>query len=71
DSHLLERLPIPEGLSCLSVDREEEWVGFPAHDPEVALHGDNLAYVIYTSGSTGMPKGVAVSHGPLIAHIVA
>ena len=21
-SHLLERLPIPEGLSCLSVDRE-------------------------------------------------
>ncbi|MCD2857691.1 AMP-binding protein, partial [Pseudomonas aeruginosa] len=70
-SHLLERLPIPEGLSCLSVDREEEWVGFPAHDPAVALHGDNLAYVIYTSGSTGMPKGVAVSHGPLIAHIVA
>ncbi|MGP5989744.1 AMP-binding protein, partial [Pseudomonas aeruginosa] len=55
----------------LSVDREEEWAGFPAHDPEVALHGDNLAYVIYTSGSTGMPKGVAVSHGPLIAHIVA
>ncbi|EPY8535677.1 AMP-binding protein, partial [Pseudomonas aeruginosa] len=70
-SHLLERLPIPEGLSCLSVDREEEWAGFPAHDPEVALHGDNLAYVIYTSGSTGMPKGVAVPHGPLIAHIVA
>ncbi|MCO1771614.1 non-ribosomal peptide synthetase, partial [Pseudomonas aeruginosa] len=70
-SHLLERLPIPEGLSCLSVDRKEEWAGFPAHDPEVALHGDNLAYVIYTSGSTGMPKGVAVSHGPLIAHIVA
>ncbi|HFH2896520.1 TPA: condensation domain-containing protein, partial [Pseudomonas aeruginosa] len=63
-SHLLERLPIPEGLSCLSVDREEEWAGFPAHDPEVALHGDNLAYVIYTSGSTGMPKGVAVPHGP-------
>ncbi|HGM7642624.1 TPA: non-ribosomal peptide synthase/polyketide synthase [Pseudomonas aeruginosa] len=70
-SHLLDRLPIPDGLSCLCLDREQEWAGFPAHDPEVALHGDNLAYVIYTSGSTGMPKGVAVSHGPLAAHIVA
>ncbi|MFO5782798.1 AMP-binding protein, partial [Klebsiella pneumoniae] len=66
-----DRLPIPDGLSCLCLDREQEWAGFPAHDPEVALHGDNLAYVIYTSGSTGMPKGVAVSHGPLAAHIVA
>ncbi|MBI7341582.1 non-ribosomal peptide synthase/polyketide synthase [Pseudomonas aeruginosa] len=70
-SHLLDRLPIPDGLSCLCLDREQEWAGFPAHDPEVALHGNNLAYVIYTSGSTGMPKGVAVSHGPLAAHIVA
>ncbi|HCG1281086.1 TPA: non-ribosomal peptide synthase/polyketide synthase [Pseudomonas aeruginosa] len=70
-SHLLDRLPIPDGLSCLCLDREQEWAGFPPHDPEVALHGDNLAYVIYTSGSTGMPKGVAVSHGPLAAHIVA
>ncbi|MEX6719688.1 non-ribosomal peptide synthase/polyketide synthase [Pseudomonas aeruginosa] len=70
-NHLLDRLPIPDGLSCLCLDREQEWAGFPTHDPEVALHGDNLAYVIYTSGSTGMPKGVAVSHGPLAAHIVA
>ncbi len=70
-NHLLDRLPIPDGLSCLCLDREQEWAGFPAHDPEVALHGDNLAYVIYTSGSTCMPKGVAVSHGPLAAHIVA
>ncbi|HCI1839254.1 TPA: non-ribosomal peptide synthase/polyketide synthase [Pseudomonas aeruginosa] len=70
-NHLLDRLPIPDGLSCLCLDREQEWAGFPAHDPEVALHGDNLAYVIYTSGSTGMPKGVAVSHAPLAAHIVA
>ena len=70
-SHLLERLPVPEGLASLAVDRQAEWSDFPAHDPQVSLHGDNLAYVIYTSGSTGMPKGVAVSHGPLIAHIVA
>ncbi|MDN5431788.1 MAG: AMP-binding protein, partial [Pseudomonadales bacterium] len=39
--------------------------------PDVALDGDNLAYVIYTSGSTGLPKGVAVAHGPLVAHIIA
>lgn len=31
-SHLLDRLPIPDGLSCLCLDREQEWAGFPAHD---------------------------------------
>ncbi len=30
---------------------------------------DQLAYVIYTSGSTGIPKGVAVSHRSLSAHV--
>ncbi|MEN1508582.1 hypothetical protein, partial [Pseudomonas aeruginosa] len=35
-NHLLDRLPIPDGLSCLCLDREQEWAGFPAHDPEVA-----------------------------------
>ncbi|MFT0475969.1 amino acid adenylation domain-containing protein [Pseudomonas antarctica] len=70
-STVQQQLPIPEGLEALAVDRTEAWAEVDDSDPQVALDGDNLAYVIYTSGSTGMPKGVAVSHGPLVAHIIA
>ncbi len=68
---VLQQLPVPQGVNTLAIDRTEDWAHYSDAAPQVALDGDNLAYVIYTSGSTGMPKGVAVSHGPLVAHIIA
>ncbi|WP_336826955.1 amino acid adenylation domain-containing protein [Pseudomonas paracarnis] len=70
-SAVQHRLPIPDGLDILAVDQVQAWSDYSDTAPDVALDGDNLAYVIYTSGSTGLPKGVAVSHGPLVAHIIA
>ncbi|WLI31591.1 non-ribosomal peptide synthase/polyketide synthase [Pseudomonas rhodesiae] len=70
-SSALPRLPLSEGLQTLAIDHTDTWAEHRDTAPNVALDGANLAYVIYTSGSTGMPKGVAVAHGPLVAHIIA
>ncbi|ENT5108535.1 non-ribosomal peptide synthase/polyketide synthase [Pseudomonas aeruginosa] len=70
ESQALVQLPVPAGVPALALDRLD-LLEHSAQAPQVEVHPANLAYVIYTSGSTGLPKGVAVSHGPLAMHIDA
>ena len=39
-------------------------------NPSSRVTAGDLAYVIFTSGSTGWPKGVMISHGTLVNHMV-
>jgi amino acid adenylation domain-containing protein len=45
------------------------WTGNSRENPDpraLGLTSRDLAYIIYTSGSTGNPKGIVVSHRPVI-----
>jgi amino acid adenylation domain-containing protein/non-ribosomal peptide synthase protein (TIGR01720 family) len=69
-SWLREKLPLPEGLAVLEIDRQA-LEGVAESNPVNLTCGENLAYLIYTSGSTGRPKGVSVAHGPLAMHCLS
>ena len=67
EGRLLERLPLPDGLSPILLD-EQDWqeTGIRA---DVRATPADAAYVIYTSGSTGQPKGVKISHRALVNYL--
>ncbi|MHC8306627.1 amino acid adenylation domain-containing protein [Pseudomonas sp. PB3P13] len=69
-SWLREKLPLPEGLPVLEIDREPLELMVDTNPVNLTC-GENLAYLIYTSGSTGRPKGVSVAHGPLAMHCLS
>ncbi len=60
---LLDRIP-SKGCELIHLNKDQPAHEDPANPAKVAS-SENLAYVLYTSGSTGLPKGVAMTHGPL------
>ncbi|WP_104816297.1 amino acid adenylation domain-containing protein [Kitasatospora sp. MMS16-BH015] len=65
----LSTFPAGPGTALLTPAELDAAAPSPAALPEV--RPEHTAYVIYTSGTTGRPKGVAVTHGSVLALIGA
>ncbi|MCF5723656.1 non-ribosomal peptide synthetase, partial [Pseudomonas syringae] len=63
-------LPLPPGVQLIDL-AQLDGARYVATPPAQVISEQSLAYLIYTSGSTGLPKGVAVTHGPLSMHCQA
>ncbi|MBV9788895.1 MAG: amino acid adenylation domain-containing protein, partial [Chloroflexi bacterium] len=63
---LVDRLP-EHSAQVICLDRDWPSIAeLPTAEPVAHATPDNLLYVIYTSGSTGQPKGVGMTHRPLV-----
>ncbi|HEV3000317.1 MAG TPA: amino acid adenylation domain-containing protein, partial [Solirubrobacteraceae bacterium] len=58
--HLVDRLPLPEGVQPVVVAQHDDDADAAA--PDIDTTPSDVAYVIFTSGSTGVPKGVTIEH---------
>jgi glutamate-1-semialdehyde-2,1-aminomutase len=60
-------VPVVQGYEKICVDTDWQYISQKSDENTNSIvQADNLAYVIYTSGSTGQPKGVAMTHLPLL-----
>ncbi len=56
-------------VTVLDVDEADDVDEVRPAPPPSAPTPDDIAYLIYTSGTTGAPKGVAITHRNLTAHL--
>ncbi|GAB3502461.1 amino acid adenylation domain-containing protein [Amycolatopsis cihanbeyliensis] len=66
-SDLADRIPAPEGHTCLTLDTLPDPPAGPAPEedfpPPEPGRAEDTCYVLFTSGTTGNPNGVRITHG--------